>query len=114
MREATAPPAGRVSRGWISKGYSQPRGPPAAAHAIISTARFMALTSPSLRRGRLYAGHPVDVEAARGGEGLTLATRSVWTQPLYAVGYELSMISTRPQDGQSNGRPAQNAEICIS
>jgi hypothetical protein len=29
MREATAPPAGRVSSGWISKGYSQPRGPPA-------------------------------------------------------------------------------------
>ena len=65
MREATAPPAGRVSRGWISKGYSQPKGPPAAVLPAISTAHIMALTSPScLRRGRLNAGHTLDVDAA--------------------------------------------------
>ena len=28
MSEATAPPAGRVSSGCISNGYSHPRGPP--------------------------------------------------------------------------------------
>ena len=34
MSEATAPPAGRVSSGCISKGYSHPNGPPGMSQMI--------------------------------------------------------------------------------
>ena len=64
MREATAPPAGRVSRGWISKGYSQPRGPPAATPPAISTLRLVCSASLSQSWGRLNVVHTLGVEAA--------------------------------------------------
>ena len=37
MSEATAPPAGRVSSGCISNGYSHPRGPPVMSQPLLNT-----------------------------------------------------------------------------
>ena len=65
MREATAPPAGRVSRGWISKGYSQPRGPPVATLPAISALHSVCLTSLLYGvRKMLDPGHILGAEAA--------------------------------------------------
>lgn len=50
LKEATARPAERVSRGWISEGYSQARGPYDQAYALHNCMPTMETVTSTVKR----------------------------------------------------------------
>ena len=78
MRDATAPPAGRVSRGCISKGYSHPRGPQDQAYA----------ESKSRMNAMMYQPSQVGAGVIRAREmAMTIRAMSIWNPACRSQGY---------------------------
>jgi hypothetical protein len=69
INDATAPPAGRVSSGWISNGYSHPRGPHDHAYA----------ESKSRMKAIMYQPSHVGAGVMRASEiAMIISATSIW------------------------------------